>query len=354
MAKNPLEEAELLWRRKNWKGLISLLDPLSELYRDNARYNTLLGIAFLYKEDIGGAYSCLRRAQNLDYRDMVSALALAVVFIRRGETDKALQLYVDILERQAKNKKAKQGLSFLKRYGSDAESKNLRKLKQLYPGPAVRPFLLLCLIIAFAMIISSYFWGPKLIEFVKISKPERMGISDIVLSADEAASPIGFTESFEIILTEKEALETFDKAKALFLAYRDEAALVELNRLRLSNASRQIKAKVEALALYVREPSFASMPDKFSFKEVAAFPGLYEGVSIIWKGLPANIIIDKEKAYSFDLLVGYQDKKKLEGIVNVRITFATKLEADRPIEVLAKIRNVSNSFFLECTAIHEL
>ncbi len=354
MAKNPLNEAEQLWKKHKWKSLISLLDPMSSIYRDNARFHTLLGTAFLYKDDIGGAYSCLRRAQNLDYRDTASALGLASVFIRRGETDKALQLYVDILERQPRNRIAKKGLAYLRRYGSDTDNHKIRKLKKIYPKAPPRISFVLAVSIIAVFLILAFLFGQKILIAVKKPRHERIGISGIVLSPEEAAAPIGIAENFELVLTEKEAVETFEKAKTLFSAYRDEAALVELNRLRLSNASRQIKAKADTLALYVREPAFTSMPDKYLFKEVSSYPKLYEGVAVIWRGLPANINSVQDKTVSFDLLVGYQDKKRLDGIVNVRLGFDMKLESDRAIEILARVRNSGDGFFLECSAVHEL
>jgi len=177
---------------------------------------------------------------------------------------------------------------------------------------------------------------------------------EIVLSEDEKASPVGTDGGFSIILTEKEALASFDKAKRLFSQYRDEAAMVELNRLLLSNATRQVKTKAKILSGLVREPSFLSMPDSFTYTEVAANPGLYEGVGVIWKGLPANTA-GSDTSTTFDLLVGYDDKQRLEGIVPVRAGFKVTIASDRPIEVLARVRIINtHTFYLDCIAIHEI
>jgi hypothetical protein len=185
------------------------------------------------------------------------------------------------------------------------------------------------------------------------TRPSRPGIAEIVLSQSEQESPVGSEGGFEIVLAEKDALSTFEAAKKLFNEYRDEAALVEVNRLLLSNASRQVKAKAEALSRYAREPSFISMPDRFAFTDVNAFPRLYDGVAVIWKGLPANIE-NLKAGTNFDLLVGYHDKRKLDGIVAVRAPFELRLPPDRPVEVLAKVRASTGGFILECVAVHEL
>ncbi len=356
MAKNPLHEAEALFRKRRWSQLISLLEPLSAVFRDNARFSVLLGSAYMYKEDIGGAYSCFRRAESLDYRNVEAALGLAAVHIRRGETDKAVHLYVGILERSPRARKARLGLAYLRRHTGDGQLP-AGQLRRLYPEPAFRwrPLVFALLVAALACAVVMAF--PSVLTKFRESIPRRDGVSDIVLSPEETVAPVGSEGGFDIILTEKDALATFDKAKRLFSDFRDEAALVELNRLLLSNATRQVKAKAESLARYVREPSFLSMPDRFSFAEVAAFPRLYEGVGIIWKGLPANMTSTATAsgaATSFELLVGYHDKKRLEGIVKVVAGFELRLTPDRPVEVLARVRNSAGAaFFLECVAVHE-
>lgn len=354
MAKNPLDEAEALYRRRRWAHLISLLEPLTAVYRDAARFSVLLGNAYLHKEDTGGAYSCFRRAQSLDFRDIDAALGLAAVHIRRGDTDKAVQLYIEILERNPRDRTARRGLHYLRTTtGGDAPIP-VKKVRRLYPEPPFRRGVAVMATLAVAALSLGIWAYPTLARNYREAMPRRDGVSDIVLSDDEAASPVGSAGGFDIVLTEKEALAAFDKAKRLFSDYRDEAALVELNRLALSNATRQVKAKAEALARYVREPSFLSMPDRFGYAEVVAAPRLYEGVGVIWKGLPANVVA-AGTATTFDLLVGYHDKKRLEGIVQVRAAFEARLPPDRPVEVLARVRTTDGkNFHLECLAIHEL
>ena len=95
------------------------------------------------------------------------------------------------------------------------------------------------------------------------------------------------------------------------------------------------------------------MPDRFSYAEVNAFPLLYQDVAVLWKGLPANIE-SSAAGTSFDLLVGYHDKRKLDGIVAVRAPFELRLPPDRPVEVLAKVKPTASGFILECIAVHEL
>jgi hypothetical protein len=96
---------------------------------------------------------------------------------------------------------------------------------------------------------------------------------------------------------------------------------------------------------------FINMPDRFAISDVNAIPRLYDGVAVIWKGLPANIEMS-EAGTNFELLVGYHDKRKLDGIVAVRAPFELRLPPDRPVEVLARVKATSGGFILECVAVH--
>lgn len=332
------------------------------MYREDARFCYLLGAAYLHRSDTGGAYSYLRRAQSLDFRNPEAAMGLAAVHLKRGETDKAVQLYVDILERSPSYQKARKALECLRREeGLDEFMASPRGRALLFPGPKASAAPALMALGALAGIALAGFLIVLGLKSIREAKPQRPGISAIELSGDERQSPVTASGEFELVLTEKEALEGFDRAKELFGQYRDEAALVELNRLLLSNASRQVKAKAEALALYVRSPSFLTMPDRFAWADVQPNPRLYEGVAVIWKGMPANIrALDGDGGQAFDLLVGYHDGRKLEGIVGVRVPFALSMDPERPIEVLARVRAYAGDaasppvgFWLDCAAVHQ-
>jgi len=354
VARNPIDEAEGLYAKRKWHELIALLEPLLPVYRDNVRFSVMLGTAYLHQEDIGGAYSCFRRVQNLDFKNRTALIGLAAVLVRRGESDKALQLYIEMLERNPADKTARKALNFVRRCPDPtALSGSGRQLRALYPVPPRRVYPYVAVLIALSLAVIVWRIIPGTLDLINESRPARPGIAEIVLTQDERESPVSSAGGFEIVLTEKDALATFESAKKLFNNYRDEAALVEVNRLLLSNASRQVKTKAETLARYAREPSFTSMPDRFTYADVNSFPRLYNNVAVVWKGLPANIK-SSAAGTSFDLLVGYHDKRKLDGIVAVRAPFELRLPPDRPVEVLAKVKASPGGFILECIAVHEL
>jgi tetratricopeptide (TPR) repeat protein len=353
VARNPLNEADRLLKRRRWVDVITLLEPLAPMYRENASFSVMLGMAYLHRDDIGGAYSCFRRVQNLDFKNRLGLIGLAAVFLRRNETDKAVQLYLEILERNPRDTLARKALNLVRRKADkDGLASDGLKLKALYPLPPTRilpPILIIC---GLLLVTLAFVALPRIKQLVDLARPVRAGIVGIVLTADEKNNPVGSSGGFEIVLTQQQALAAFDTAKRFFAEYRDEAALVEVNRLLLSNATRSVKSKAEALARYAREPTFQTMPDRFAYSDVLRFPRLYEGVGVAWKGLAANLESSNGSA-RFDLLVGYHDKRRLDGIVAVHAPFEVRISPDRPVEVLAKVRSSADGFSLECIAIHE-
>ena len=204
-----------------------------------------------------------------------------------------------------------------------------------------------------AIIIAAVVVGDEVIKTLAERNVDRPGFAEIVLTPDERKSPVSSGGTFRYVLTEPEAIGTFDKAKKLFADYRDEAAMVELNRLRLSNASTGIKGKALGLTQYLREPSFLNLPDRFGYEDIRKEPALYEGVGVVWSGLPANINDDADGTH-FELLVGYENRLKLQGIVKVVMNTAVKVEPDVPLEVLGRPRNLTDgTWYLEGIGIHQ-
>ena len=56
---------------------------------------------------------------------------------------------------------------------------------------------------------------------------------------------------------------------------------------------------------------------------------------------------------AFDFLVGYQEKKRLEGLVPATMIGA-EVPVDRPLEILATLRFADGALSMDCIAIHEM
>ncbi|HET7838387.1 MAG TPA: hypothetical protein VFL04_01420, partial [Rectinemataceae bacterium] len=182
--------------------------------------------------------------------------------------------------------------------------------------------------------------------------PSRPEVAAVVLSGAERSAPVTTGGGFRYVLTEDEALASFERAKAFFQSYRDNAALVEINRLLGSNASQGVKDKARTLKGFVGAPDFRTVRDAPTMAELGRDPLLYYGCSVIWRGMAANVR-PEGKALAFDFLVGYDRMKRLEGIIPARITGA-EVPVDRPLEILALIRSAEGPARLDAVAIHEL
>ncbi|NJL26061.1 MAG: hypothetical protein HC902_13440 [Calothrix sp. SM1_5_4] len=104
---------------------------------------------------------------------------------------------------------------------------------------------------------------------------------------------------------------------------------------------------------FVREPDFTNVKERYSYSDVARSPGLFAGVAVIWKGQASNVR-ESGGGIQFDFLVGYQDKKNLEGIAAVLFPFSLRVPAGVPLEILGRIRPASEGFTVDGVAVHEL
>ncbi len=354
-----LRRAERMLARGKYDAVIRDLEPLVLAYRDSYYYYYLLGCAFLRAGDIGGALDCLRRAEHLNFKDAGTQLALAAIHVRKGETEKAVRIYVEILDREPGHPEATRALAYLRaKSGGDGIERAIAdgSIKAIYPrhraGPDPRLYAVLA---ATALLAAALLAGPPIARSLSaLAKPARPGLAEVVLTDAERRDPVSASGGFVYVLTDKEAVEAFERAKRLFSDYRDDAALIECNRIARSNAAPPIKAKAATLRAFAREPSFDALRDFYAYQDVKRDPGLYEDVGVAWKGLAANVLA-LENGIAFDFLAGYENKKRLDGIVPARASFKYDLAADRPIEILARVKTASETdFWLEVISIHEL
>lgn len=104
---------------------------------------------------------------------------------------------------------------------------------------------------------------------------------------------------------------------------------------------------------FITPASFDTLRDGFSYAAVAAQPALYDGCSVRWKGKTANLQVGKT-SIAFDLLVGYDQEKELQGIVPVTLPFATDLGNGDALEVLGQVVAAGSTLSLTGIAVHRL
>jgi hypothetical protein len=168
----------------------------------------------------------------------------------------------------------------------------------------------------------------------------RGNISEIILKGEERSTPVQIGGSYRYVLTGKQVLDNYERARTLFIERRDEPAKVALNRLLESNAADTIKNKARLLISYMDVPGFNTLKDRFTYGEVKKEPVLYRDCHVIWRGMATNLK-QEQNITAFDFLVGYDTRKTLEGIVPVVFDFAIPVNIERPLEILGRIVPVS-------------
>jgi tetratricopeptide (TPR) repeat protein len=360
-----LNKAIRLARSKNYEGAVRTLESEDSRYSGSFSYYYIFAVVCLNSGDFGRALTYFRLAREIKMRDPNVMLGLAVLYMRRGETGKAVDFYLDVKELDPKNKIANRGLSIIRKY-SDADSfsswLDMKKLPDLYPpipSPAfeLKRFVIPCAIaIAAFILIYSVLVKINILPNLLVNRDNRRA-TEFILTREERNDPVQIGGSYRYILTRNNALDVYDKALALFTAYRDEAAKVNLNRILESNASDLIKNKSRLLISYMEVPGFDNFnrSDNASFSDVAREPALYRDVHVIWRGMATNIEI-RDEFTGFDFLVGYDTRRSLEGIVHVVFDKALSLNSERPLEVLGRIvplGSAENAVRLEGVAIYQ-
>jgi len=334
-----LKKASRLFKSKRFTDVIRLLEPQVFRFRENWLFYYLLGVSCLYTGDFGGAFSYLQRAHQLNKDESNILLGLAAVHLKRRELSEAIMKWLNVLDIDNKNLKAKRALKMVRKNPTEAfvtEFTNSKKFQALFPGVGFRIPYQIPLIIALLVVVTGFYLEfPKIKEFLKASEEKRSPkVAEVNLEKEERLTEA--SGEYRYYYSDSEIREIFTRIKNYFQNYRDNLAQREINRILESNASQLVKDKANIIAGYINAPDFATFKDSFSFKEVGEQPHLYRNCYVKWKGRISNLKITKEEI-SFDFLVGYHEGKVLEGIIPATLNFAVSLEQGAPVEILGKI-----------------
>lgn len=356
MVNTPLSKAKKLLSQKRFPQVIKLLESHVFDYPNSFEYNYLLGTACLYVGDIGGAELYYKKARNIKISDVNLINAQAVLFLRRGETAKAVDYYLQAQEYSPDNNLAKKGLDFIKNNGSP-ESINYfvqsGKIKKFYPSTGFNTDPLKILIPTCTVILAC-----ALFFILKPSAPvieKRADLSELVLSIEEKEESLEqdtASSVFKCILTEKELEDSYEKAISSFQNYNDNASQIEINRILNSNASVAIKQKARLLAEYFEDPSFNSDIQEISYDELKKEPWLYLDTWVMWSGRITNVE-ETEREYRCDLLIGYETLERMDGIVPLVIKQPVSIDTSLPIEVLAQVSVEDGRLLLRAKSIYQ-
>ncbi|MCR5723944.1 MAG: hypothetical protein K6G80_02510 [Treponema sp.] len=359
MAHSPLISARSLLRRRSFAKAMTLLEGCEDMYRDSFDYWMTYGIACLYGRDFSYANTCFKRARKIRLMDTTLLLCQAVVFLWRGDTEQAIQYYLDVLDGDPENKIALKAMEFIRTKGNfeiirewDASG----KLKAFYPPLGVNPLTVTRILFSIVLGVGIAF-GILHVTHPRPMAQGRADLSALTLTVEESRNAQEKDLSggvYHYIMTDKQIRVSYDLARQYFQDFRDNAAQVEINRILNSNASEAIKAKTNMLCTYIEEPTFDTLHDNYSYADVASDPLLYLGCWVSWSGRITNAA-QENGAFCCDLLVGYENMQRVDGIVPLYFAKAPEpeIEGDRAVTVLAQIGVENGKLMLNGRSVYQ-
>lgn len=335
-----LAKAGRLYRRRRFSQVITFLEPQVFLYRESYRYYYLLGMSCLYTGDYAGAFSYLQRALDIEERPN-AMLGLGAVLLRRRQTDQALRNYLDLIDIDNGNRRAKRALQWLRNVehpDEPAEWFEDRRIRRILPpiGPYLPAPTGVIIGIVLLVLLGFLLTRVEIPRGLFSRSGDREGSELVEVDSRRNNLVEDTAGSHRFDLTSREVQQLFSQVGDYFNAGRDNMVRRELNRITLSNAAPDIKARAEMLRDYLKVPDFSNFQDDFSYSEVDRDPVLHEHVFVRWRGRIANIDVGTERI-RFDLLVGYHTGQIVEGIVPVELDFAVLLDDTNAIEVIGRI-----------------
>lgn len=349
MSRAAIDTARALMRRRQFGKAIVILENAGETYRGSFDYYLALGIACLYAGDTGNSKRYFEQARHIKLKDTNLLLGQAALFLRRGDTEVAIQYYLDVLGLEPENSRAKKALDFIRHKG-DYETivrwVDSGKIERFYPPLESRNGELTRIAVS---AVVGVFVALVALHFVYrasgAASGERGGTEELSLTAEEKKILHEQDLSggvYRYILNDSQIEDIYNKALSYFQNYRDNSARVQVNRLLNSNASSAVKAKAGLLQSYFEEPTFdtftSQKEENFPYADVASDPVLYEGCFVMWSGRITNAQT-QDGSYRCDLLVGYENLERVDGIVPVYFTPPPipEIEGSRAVRILAKI-----------------
>lgn len=363
MSRTDLEKAHNLLLRRKFSEAVSLLESGNnpKIYRESFSYYMTAGLACLYLGDTGSADAYFQHARRIRTTDPTLLNAQAVLFLRRGDTDRAIQYYLDVLEYDPGNKTALDAIEFVKAHGSYKEICKIidnGEIEKFYPPIGLNPdiikrifFSVIIGVVLGVVLLNSNRFGTHKMHY------NVEGMEELYLTVDEEKNPQqkkSSGNSYRYVLDDNEILKSYENAVNYYGDHRENASQVEVNRILNSNASDKIKQNAKIVESYFQEPTFDSLVDNYDFATVASDPVLYIGCWVSWGGRISNA---KTEGGSFqcDLLVGYETMERIDGFVPLHFEKAPypALDTERPVRVLAKITTKDGKLALEGRAVYQ-
>jgi tetratricopeptide (TPR) repeat protein len=356
-----LNKAALLAKKRDYDGALRILKDEEDKYYGSYKYYYLYGVICLHAGNLVEAHEFFNHARKIKQKDTSLMLGFAVLYLKRMNTVQAVEYYLNVQEVDPKNRIAKKALTIIRKYSSSEALSDwitFERLTKLFPSiPA--PLITAKTVINISLVlVLAIFVGFVVLTGISVlpnpfAKNQRQ-TAEFILSGDDRKNPVEVGGFYSYILTREQAIRLYDRALALFTSYRDEAAKINLNRILESNASEGLKDRARLLINNMEVPGFDNfrMEDNPSYSAVKSEPVIYRDVHVVWSGMASNVEVTDEQT-TFHLLVGYDTRRTLDGIVKVVFYGPVAVNTERPLRVLGRIVLTQDDIMLEGVAIHQ-
>lgn len=359
-----LDKAITLFKKRHYHEVVDLLTPHLLAYGDSYLYFKLMTLSSLMIYDWSGASTFLKTAIRLErYRDNDLRMAHALIRLKWGETIEAYRILFDLervpkwsrlsreileISRQTENKQAlTEALEEIIRHRlSRISLSDQNKIPQRNRPYEInvsyrKPILISLLSCAIVLLMGiGVYWGIKQLE---IRKNYRHDGDSIQLTERDDLTI--YDKETAYMLSDKEVKKSFSLLKEYYRKGDNNLAQREINRLKESNAAIDVVDKALAFERLIAKDKDIPLKTFFTYNEVNEDPLLYQKTIVIWRGSLANLIIT-DTSITFDFLVGYENKKFLEGTVPVYLDFGEKLIEGEAYEIEGEIMVRDRDFSL--------
>ncbi len=347
-----LNEAFILLQQRRFHDVLTKLEGNVFNYKNNLHYYNLVAKASLEINDLDRAEAYYYKIYASEERNVDTLLSLAILHAQKGNRSEALKLWLEVMDLDSSNKYAKRGLNMLRKednhlpfvLGLDQK----KKLQAPIPRYVDRQKVLsVTAIVAFTLGLTGlgYWWyldKTKVVEAPVVVEDAPSRVLP-VLSLNDQKNLVTFDGEFPVTLNGNAIQVLYEEVNKRFLDGEDNQAQRMINELMLSNASVLIKQRVLAIEPRLEtEPTWPEHPS-FGYAQVEKFPALYDNTFVMWTGAIGNLVLNKEtQTLEFNLLVGYERQKVLEGVVPVEVNFVVDIKEDLPIRVWGQLQLVGD------------
>jgi hypothetical protein len=286
---------------------------------------------------------CLELLQEKETASSEDYNHLAFIYSRHNEKEKVISSYCKALEKSRSNKRAKKALDYIRRQSGEINfsedeyfEKILKKEPFFVPVSLSIKIFIMAAVIFFAAVLS--YNGINI--FLKNSEmlKSKTELDKIILpdyNPNLLEKPK--EDKVDFSYSEKEIKEIFEKIKSNILENKAVSAQILINQIKLSNASPNVKVKMNLLEDYIIEPDYAFFKNVLSFNDFTKNKNLYDKVYILWHGRVVNQAITKE-SIKFFLVIGDEKAGIVEGMAPVVFEKAVVLKNNDMVDIFGKIR----------------